>query len=227
MLRRRDFPHLSFSLNGGIQDAAEARAAVLYEGPWPTPGYEEGESSIWEAQGCAPNSGGEIAEAGPRPEGGDGSEQRGAKGSERQGTEGSEQGGAESAAAAAELRAECGGGGGADSRHNVSNASGNPAIGGGPTPSGAAAAPRTPPGTRGLIEGVMIGRAAYNNPWGVLGDADVSLFGEASNPCRSRRHVLEQYCEYAGKGERGARLERAGSHAHWGRNALGCKMCAP
>jgi hypothetical protein len=43
----------------------------------------------------------------------------------------------------------------------------------------------------------MIGRAAYNDPWGVLGDADRAVFGEEVNGARSRREVLEQYCDYA------------------------------
>ena len=47
------------------------------------------------------------------------------------------------------------------------------------------------------IEGVMIGRAAYNDPWGCLGDADRAVFGAASNAAPSRRWVLEQYRQYA------------------------------
>ncbi len=54
-----------------------------------------------------------------------------------------------------------------------------------------------PPLGRGGIHGVMIGRAAYNDPWGVLGDADRAVFGEEVNGARSRREVLEQYCDYA------------------------------
>jgi tRNA-dihydrouridine synthase A len=46
------------------------------------------------------------------------------------------------------------------------------------------------------VSGVMVGRAAYNDPWGVLGDADVAVFGEAANPARSRRDVLERYLAY-------------------------------
>jgi tRNA-dihydrouridine synthase A len=49
----------------------------------------------------------------------------------------------------------------------------------------------------GAVSGVMIGRAAYNDPWGVLGDADVAVWGEAGNPAPSRREVLERYCEYS------------------------------
>lgn len=49
----------------------------------------------------------------------------------------------------------------------------------------------------GGIEGVMIGRGAYNDPWGCLADADRAVFGEATNPARSRRWVIERYREYA------------------------------
>jgi tRNA-dihydrouridine synthase A len=41
----------------------------------------------------------------------------------------------------------------------------------------------------GFIEGVMIGRAAYNDPWGVLGDADRAIFGEPTNPAANRRQA--------------------------------------
>ncbi|KAJ9531837.1 hypothetical protein QJQ45_021989 [Haematococcus lacustris] len=46
------------------------------------------------------------------------------------------------------------------------------------------------------LEGVMIGRQAYNDPWGVLADADMAVFGAASNPCSCRRQVLKDYCAY-------------------------------
>jgi hypothetical protein len=39
------------------------------------------------------------------------------------------------------------------------------------------------------IQGVMIGRQAYNDPWGTLSDADHAVYGEASNPALSRRQV--------------------------------------
>jgi tRNA-dihydrouridine synthase A len=48
----------------------------------------------------------------------------------------------------------------------------------------------------GAVSGVMVGRAAYNDPWGVLGDADVAVWGAAGNPAASRREVLEAYCAY-------------------------------
>eukprot|EP00967_Tisochrysis_lutea_P083999 scaffold117196_cov17-Tisochrysis_lutea.AAC.2 len=50
------------------------------------------------------------------------------------------------------------------------------------------AAHMVPPGVA-AVEGVMIGRAAYNDPWGVLGNADKAVFGADSNPAISRRQV--------------------------------------
>jgi tRNA-dihydrouridine synthase A len=48
----------------------------------------------------------------------------------------------------------------------------------------------------GSLDGVMIGRAAYNDPWGVLGDADVSVFGAEQNGAANRRQVVQEYCRY-------------------------------
>lgn len=42
----------------------------------------------------------------------------------------------------------------------------------------------------------MIGRAAYNDPWGVLGDADVAVWDARGNGAESRRRVLDAYCDY-------------------------------
>jgi hypothetical protein len=42
----------------------------------------------------------------------------------------------------------------------------------------------------------MIGRAAYNDPWGCLADADRSVFGAEANPASSRRQVLRDYAAY-------------------------------
>jgi hypothetical protein len=39
------------------------------------------------------------------------------------------------------------------------------------------------------IQGVMIGRQAYNDPWGTLSDADRAIYQEPSNPAVSRRQV--------------------------------------
>lgn len=43
----------------------------------------------------------------------------------------------------------------------------------------------------------MIGRAAYSDPWGVLGDADVALFGAQHNAATCRREVVARYVEFA------------------------------
>lgn len=45
------------------------------------------------------------------------------------------------------------------------------------------------------IHGVMIGRAAYNHPWGCLADADIAVFGAETNAATSRREV----CIYPAK----------------------------
>jgi len=47
------------------------------------------------------------------------------------------------------------------------------------------------------LDGVMVGRSAYLNPWGLLSDADYSIFGEAQNPMSSRRELLLAYSLYA------------------------------
>jgi tRNA-dihydrouridine synthase A len=47
------------------------------------------------------------------------------------------------------------------------------------------------------IHGVMIGRAAYGQPWHVLAGADVDLFGEATNPAKNRKELLYEYAAYA------------------------------
>jgi tRNA-dihydrouridine synthase A len=47
------------------------------------------------------------------------------------------------------------------------------------------------------MTGVMIGRAAYNDPWNVLANADVAIWGANSNQFNSRREVLEAYAKYA------------------------------
>ncbi|EFJ43435.1 hypothetical protein VOLCADRAFT_43118, partial [Volvox carteri f. nagariensis] len=52
-------------------------------------------------------------------------------------------------------------------------------------------------GNGGGIVGVMIGRGAYNDPWGCLADADRAVYGEPYNPAPSRRWVIERYREYA------------------------------
>lgn len=46
------------------------------------------------------------------------------------------------------------------------------------------------------VDGVMIGRAAYNSPWNFR-DADRLIFNEERNPNLSRREIIERYLDYA------------------------------
>ncbi|CAH0474217.1 unnamed protein product [Peronospora belbahrii] len=46
------------------------------------------------------------------------------------------------------------------------------------------------------IDGVMIGRAAYNTPWNFR-DADRLIFNAKRNPNLSRREIIKRYLEYA------------------------------
>ncbi|CAI5735350.1 unnamed protein product [Hyaloperonospora brassicae] len=46
------------------------------------------------------------------------------------------------------------------------------------------------------VDGVMIGRAAYNTPWNFR-DADRLIFNAKRNPNLSRREIIEQYLTYA------------------------------
>ena len=48
----------------------------------------------------------------------------------------------------------------------------------------------------GRLVGTMIGRAVHADPWGVLSDADVRVFGAESNPRTSRRDLLVEYVKY-------------------------------
>lgn len=49
----------------------------------------------------------------------------------------------------------------------------------------------------GGLTGVMVGRAAYSDPWNILSNADVAVWGAESNPAASRREVLLTYAKYA------------------------------
>lgn len=133
---KRDFPHLDFSLNGGVQSAADAAAAIAYSPDW-----------------SAPDGPGPAAEAA-------GDDHAMAEASTCSGH----------AATAAD-------GGSSSNGHAAGEAA---AVGNGASCSGAA-----PP----RIYGVMIGRAAYNDPWGCLADADRAVFGADSNPAISRRQA--------------------------------------
>ena len=53
---------------------------------------------------------------------------------------------------------------------------------------------KAPPNLRGC----MIGRAVMNNP-AMMAQADRIFYGESSSPSRSRRHVLQQYCDFLEK----------------------------
>ncbi|ETI51765.1 hypothetical protein L914_04764 [Phytophthora nicotianae] len=46
------------------------------------------------------------------------------------------------------------------------------------------------------VDGIMIGRAAYNTPWNFR-DADRLIFNAERNPNLSRREIIELYLEYA------------------------------
>ncbi|KAJ4971793.1 hypothetical protein NE237_004892 [Protea cynaroides] len=48
---------------------------------------------------------------------------------------------------------------------------------------------------KGGAHGVMVGRAAYNNPWSALGNIDSAVYGSPSSGI-SRRQVLEQFQAY-------------------------------
>ncbi len=45
------------------------------------------------------------------------------------------------------------------------------------------------------LRGCMLGRVAIDNPC-ILWDVDRYFYGEESNPCRTRRDILDQYCSY-------------------------------
>ena len=46
-----------------------------------------------------------------------------------------------------------------------------------------------------LVDGVMIGREAYQNPW-MLAEADRRIFGDADAPVRSRQEIVEAFLPY-------------------------------
>lgn len=56
------------------------------------------------------------------------------------------------------------------------------------------ASPASPPPS---LAGVMVGRAAYHDPWRLLAGADVALWGADTNPCGSRREAFALYSDYA------------------------------
>ncbi|MBS13692.1 MAG: tRNA dihydrouridine(20/20a) synthase DusA [Gemmatimonadetes bacterium] len=61
------------------------------------------------------------------------------------------------------------------------------------------------------VDGVMMGRAAYENPY-LLADVDTAIYGEAGG-ARSRREVVTAFAEYAERQtQRGARLHQMTRH---------------
>ena len=134
---KRDFPHLRFSLNGGLESTAAARDALLHDF-------------------------GSVEEAGRMEEG-------------------AEAGGAAPSAASA-AAAAANGDAGEKEKAAVTTSEPSPSSSSPPPPF--------------LLEGTMIGRAAYHSPWSVLSGADVELWGAPENAARSRREVLELYADY-------------------------------
>ena len=65
----------------------------------------------------------------------------------------------------------------------------------------------------GGVDGVMLGRAAYSDPW-LLADADRRLFG-AENPLQARQEAVEALLPYAGRlAAEGIRLHALARHVH-------------
>ena len=65
----------------------------------------------------------------------------------------------------------------------------------------------------GAVDGVMLGRAAYSDPW-LLADADRRLFG-AENPVETRHEAVDALLPYAGRlAAAGIRLHALARHVH-------------
>jgi len=68
------------------------------------------------------------------------------------------------------------------------------------------------------VDGVMLGREAYHNPW-CMADWDTRFLGEATNPCSSREEAEAKMVVYMQ-----AQVERAGvPWAHVARHMLGLR----
>ncbi|KAG2489199.1 hypothetical protein HYH03_012224 [Edaphochlamys debaryana] len=178
----RDFPHLQFSLNGGLQTAHEGRSALLtahpavpYTRPRPDPSHPAAAAASvaatpdFAALATTSSTPTPIMlcafrlqpQRTPRPRTPD---------------------------PIMDTVAVCTFSGNPINHSTLSRLSASNT----PTPSS------TPlPTNGGGIEGVMIGRGAYNDPWGCLADADRAVWGEEANPATSRREVIAAYREYA------------------------------
>eukprot|EP00198_Chlamydomonas_reinhardtii_P011297 XP_001700634.1 predicted protein [Chlamydomonas reinhardtii] len=164
----RDFPHLQFSLNGGLQTCHDARAALLTahpEVPYTRPRLPHpGDPRAVAAAVCAtatptftplaipPSLPPSSSSPAPAPSSTTGT------GTEAQPAASTSNGSSQSPAG--------NGGGGVEGGHGSS---------------------QFPAGNGGGLEGVMIGRGAYNDPWGCLADADRCLWGDDSNAAPNRR----------------------------------------
>ena len=63
-----------------------------------------------------------------------------------------------------------------------------------------------------FVDGVMMGRAAYHNPY-LLAEVDARIFGEGGGPARNREDVLDRYIPYAERElARGTRLHHLTRH---------------
>lgn len=62
-------------------------------------------------------------------------------------------------------------------------------------PNGSCIAPPPKTGVPSNLRGCMLGRSAMDNP-SVLWDCDRYFYGEAENPCTTRREVLDRYIDY-------------------------------
>eukprot|EP00536_Pseudo-nitzschia_multiseries_P007086 jgi/Psemu1/324602/estExt_fgenesh1_pg.C_1600014 len=65
-------------------------------------------------------------------------------------------------------------------------------------PNGSCIAPLAKDKVPANLRGCMLGRAAMDNP-SLFWDCDRYFYGEAKNPCRTRREVLDQYIAYLEK----------------------------
>ncbi|GFR50100.1 hypothetical protein Agub_g12245, partial [Astrephomene gubernaculifera] len=173
-----EFPHLQFSLNGGVLGCHEARAALLAAHPQvpytrpvlpPSDPYAAAASVCATSSSLSPSFSTATSVAAPAADPAGPQEQHVDGADAGDGVSGSCCPGYPPAPAAAPL----------------------------PPAAAAAAAGTAVVGNGGGIEGVMIGRGAYNDPWGCLADADRAVFGEAANPAPSRRWVIQRYREYA------------------------------
>ena len=170
---KRDFPHLQFSLNGGVMGCYEAAAAIRHREPTmgnPSTDQAAANGPLYEAYS---NGHAEsrlqhgILNSSPQLEvphqGDSGSKGHAEMDAEQSRTAQCQQEEQHSGAKLAESD-------GAERQGGWEDGTGE-----------------------GGLCGVMIGRAAYNSPWECLSDADKAVFGASSNPAQSRRQVCASF----------------------------------